>query len=143
MSEVKKFFIGVIIDVVVLGLGFCGGYFFCNKSWTNRTDSTASSTIREQLTKTTEQLSATREQLKSAQDKVAELESTINSALGSAEQNSKLIADAQATSGDIGESVEGLTSLFTEYIELVEQLQANNSELTDKLRSSVEENAGQ
>lgn len=143
MSEVKKFFISVIIDVVILGLGFCGGYFFCNKSWTNRSDSTASSTVREQLTKTTEQLSATREQLKSAQDKVAELESTINSALGSAEQNNKLIADAQVTSGNIGDSVEGLTKLFTEYTELVDQLQANNSELTNRLKSSVREDAGQ
>lgn len=143
MAQWKKIIMWVGISIILLFISFCSGYTICSRGNKNTADSTASATVREQLTTATEQLSATREQLKSAQDKVAELESTINSALGSAEQNNKLIEDAQVTSGDIGDSVEELTSLFTEYTKLIEQLQANNIELTNRLKSSVGENTGQ
>ena len=131
----------IATSIILLFVGFCSGYTVCNGNNRSTADSTASSTIREQLNTTREQLKSAESSLKSAQYKVTELESTINGAIESTEQNNKLIADAQVTSGDIGDSVEGLTKLFTEYTELVKQLQANNSELTHRLRSSVGETA--
>lgn len=143
MAQWKKIIMWVGISIILLFISFCSGYTICSRGNKNTADSTASANIREQLTATSESLKTAESSLESANNRVAELESVINGAINSTEQNNKLIADAQTTSNNIGDSVDGIESLLTEYFKLVEQLQTNNKELTNRLKSSVGEVAGQ
>ena len=138
----KKICIGVGVSIILLLAGFGTGYFVCNHNWSKlSTESVAK--LKGDLDSANKSLDSANKSLDSANNRIAELESSINGAISSAEQNNKYIADAQKSIVSSTGTADELENLIGEYFSLVGKLQKNNRELEDRLESSIGENAGE
>ena len=141
MSIFKKTIIYICVCLLLACIGFGGGYYACNRSWSSRTTDSGAN-LRADLDRTTEQLNLTKQSLDSANGRVAELESSISGAIAATEQNNKFVADAQSSIRNSTGTVEELEQLISEYFSLTEKLEANNRGLEERLRASLGEDAG-
>src|SRR5574344_1731183 len=141
LSNSKVIGITVCCSLVVCGAGFFGGYK-CHEYKVNKSGTEAATKLRAKLDNTKAALDAANADLTAANNRVAELESGIDGALQLAEQSGQSLESIRQQTNNIGSTSDDIRAIYNQLVsnqraikKSVEQLQRDNSELTDRLKS--------
>src|SRR5574344_2874164 len=141
LSKIKVISISVCCSLVVCGACFFGGYKY-HEYRVNKSGTEAATNLRAELDNTKAALDAANADLTAANNRVAELESGIDGALQLAEQSGQSLESIRQQTNNIGSTSDDIRAIYNQLVsnqraikKSVEQLQRDNSELTDRLKS--------